>query len=59
MNLFVLGNIAIDKIYYVKKFPFIGETILSTKYITDFGGKGFNQSISAARIGVNISFIKT
>ena len=56
MNLFVFGNIAIDKIYYVKEFPFIGETILSTKYIKDFGGKGFNQSISAARIGVNISF---
>ncbi len=56
MNLFVFGNIAIDKIYYVKEFPFIGETILSTKYIKDFGGKGFNQSVSAARIGVNISF---
>ena len=56
MKLFVLGNVGIDKIYYVKKFPVIGETILSTKEITNFGGKGFNQSIAAARIGTKISF---
>ena len=56
MKLFVLGNVGIDKIYYVKKFPVIGETILSTKEITNFGGKGFNQSIAAARIETKISF---
>ena len=56
MKLFVLGNIGLDKIFYVKKFPIIGETILSKKDISDIGGKGFNQSISAARLGIKISF---
>ena len=56
MKLFVLGNVAVDKMFYVKNFPRIGETILSTKNIKDFGGKGFNQSISASRIGAKISF---
>jgi len=56
MKLFVLGNVGIDRFYYVKKFPFNGETILSTKEIDDIGGKGFNQSIAAARVGIKISF---
>ena len=39
MKLFVLGNVGIDRFYYVKRFPFNGETILSTKEIDDIGGK--------------------
>jgi ribokinase len=56
MKLFVLGNVGIDKFYYVKKFPLNGETILSNRVIKDIGGKGFNQAVAAARVGTKISF---
>ena len=56
MNLFVLGNVANDSLYYVNKFPNTGETILAKKVLKDIGGKGFNQAIAAKRIGINVSF---
>ena len=56
MNLFVLGNVANDSLYYVNKYPKSGETILAKKIIKDLGGKGFNQAVSARRAGVNVSF---
>ena len=56
MNLFVLGNVANDSLYYVNKYPKSGETILAKKVIKDIGGKGFNQAVSARRAGVNVSF---
>ena len=56
MNLFVLGNVANDSLFYVNKYPKSGETILAKKIIKDIGGKGFNQAVSARRAGVNVSF---
>ena len=56
MNLFVLGNVANDSLFYVNKYPKSGETILAKKVIKDIGGKGFNQAVSARRAGVNVSF---
>ena len=56
MNLFVLGNVANDSLYYVNKYPKSGETILAKKVLKDIGGKGFNQAVAARRTGANVSF---
>lgn len=56
MTLFVLGNVAIDSFYYLKKFPISGETVIAEKNLKDIGGKGFNQVVTASRLGLGVSF---
>lgn len=60
MKLLVIGNITIDKIYRVNQFPKPGETILTQKKRVNLGGKGLNQSIIAARSGLEkVEFISS
>ncbi|RYV03370.1 ribokinase [Shewanella sp. OPT22] len=56
-NITVLGSSNIDYISEVKKFPKPGETILSTTYRTENGGKGANQAIACSRLGGKTTFI--
>ena len=46
MNLFVLGNVANDSLFYVNKYPKSGETILAKKIMF----KIFNKSYKTAKI---------
>jgi ribokinase len=45
----VFGSINIDLILRVKAFAKPGETVLTERYQTEFGGKGANQAVAAAR----------
>ena len=53
----VLGIFVADISFSGSKIPAIGETILGTKYNIGPGGKGCNQAIAIARLGVKVSFI--
>lgn len=56
MTLFVFGNAAVDILHAVPHLPRPGETLLSRGETRDFGGKGLNQAIAAARAGATVSF---
>ncbi len=45
----VFGSINIDLVARVPSIPRPGETVLSPRYDTLFGGKGANQAVAAAR----------
>ncbi len=46
----VFGSINIDLVARVASIPRPGETVLSPRYETLFGGKGANQAVAAARV---------
>jgi len=48
----VFGSINIDLVAHVSSIPRPGETVLSPRYETLFGGKGANQAIAAARASI-------
>jgi ribokinase len=50
----VIGNAAIDLTLRVDGLPRAGETSLATSTALDFGGKGANQAVIAARAGVEV-----
>jgi len=56
-RLFNLGSINIDHVYRVPHLVCAGETLSSQAYDRGAGGKGFNQSIAAARAGAAVVHI--
>lgn len=55
--LYVVGNVAIDTVFRVERFPLPGETIVATAMAEDIGGKGANQAVVAARTGVPVRLV--
>lgn len=53
----VLGASIIDYMSYVPQLPGPGETLRATRFQKGFGGKGANQSVSAARLGSKTALI--
>lgn len=53
----VFGAINMDLNMQVKNFPKAGETLISRSYSMTPGGKGANQALSAARLGVKTALI--
>jgi ribokinase len=53
----VLGSINLDVVIGVAVFPRAGETIMSGSLVQTSGGKGANQAIAAARMGVSVAMI--
>jgi ribokinase len=49
----VVGNAAIDLSLHVEHLPLAGETSLALETVSDFGGKGANQAVAAARAGAS------
>lgn len=49
-----LGSVCIDNVYQVPNLSRSGETVLSSDYQIFPGGKGLNQSLAAAKAGVNV-----
>ena len=56
MTILVIGNSVVDRSYRVKRLPRPGETMIAEESQVDFGGKGFNQAVSAARAGGRVAF---
>ncbi|KAL3272521.1 hypothetical protein HHI36_013997 [Cryptolaemus montrouzieri] len=53
----VIGSCMIDFVGYAPRLPKPGETIHGTEFVTNFGGKGANQCVAAAKLGINASLI--
>lgn len=53
-KLLVLGNVAVDETYAVRRLPTPGKSILAYGRARDLGGKGANQAIVAARDGCQV-----
>lgn len=53
----ILGVFVVDLAFRIQALPVWGETVLGTNFRLGPGGKGSNQSVAAARLGGNVSFI--
>lgn len=56
MRVLVFGSLNIDHVYQVPHFLRPGETLPSTGYSRNAGGKGLNQAIALARAGQETAF---
>ena len=57
MSISVLGIFVADLVFFGKKIPVEGETILGSNFVIGPGGKGSNQAVAAAKAGVKTYFI--
>jgi len=56
-NIVVVGSYLVALVMNAKRIPKIGETVIAENFRKVHGGKGSNQAIQAARLGVSTSFI--
>ncbi len=57
MSIVVFGSINMDITTFVPRLPGPGETIFGHSFITVPGGKGANQAVATARLGVDTKMI--
>lgn len=53
----VVGSANMDMVSKARRFPRAGETITDASFYTSFGGKGANQAVTIARLGLPVVFI--
>ena len=53
----VIGLIGRSMFFSVPRFHMGGETVHATEFYEEWGGKGFNQAVAAARQGAKVSFL--
>lgn len=53
----VVGSLNADHTVRVRRLPQAGETITATSYTFGLGGKGFNQAVTAARMGADVVMV--
>jgi ribokinase len=53
----VVGSLNMDLVVNAPRLPQVGETILGGAFATFPGGKGANQAVAAARMGVSVAMI--
>ena len=53
----VIGSLNVDLVVSADRLPIPGETVLGGQFATHDGGKGANQAVAAARMGVRVSMI--
>ena len=56
-SIVVLGGINMDLVTVSPRFPEAGETVVGSRFLTYPGGKGANQAVAAARMGVNVAMV--
>ena len=56
-NLVVIGSANVDIVAFVDEIPRPGETKTGVRHSQNFGGKGANQAVMAARFGVPVKMI--
>ncbi len=56
-KILVIGSLNIDVIQNMSRLPKQGETLSLISKATNFGGKGANQAVAAARQGASVGFI--
>ena len=53
----VVGSLNVDYTVRLERFPEVGETLTASGFATGLGGKGFNQAVTAARMGVDVVMV--
>jgi ribokinase len=53
----VVGAFNLDLVFWAKRRPELGETLMGERFGTFPGGKGFNQAVAAARLGAQVIMI--
>lgn len=53
----VVGSMSVDHVATADHFPKVGETLIGDKMTDQFGGKGANQAVTAARLGTSVNMI--
>ncbi|MEM1262064.1 MAG: ribokinase [Pseudomonadota bacterium] len=53
----VLGSANVDYTFRAERLPMPGETVGGDTFAVDFGGKGANQAVAAARLGADVCFL--
>ncbi len=53
----VFGSINMDLVVETNTFPRLGETLFGASFATHAGGKGANQAVAAARLGVQVAML--
>lgn len=56
-KILVVGSFVMDLIVSTSRFPSSGETIIGCGFQTAAGGKGANQAVQAARLGVSVTIV--
>lgn len=56
-NIVVIGSMNQDIIMKISRMPDLGESMMVDECILAAGGKGSNQAVQAAKLGVNVSMI--
>ena len=49
----IVGSITMDLVTRTPRIPAIGQTLIGTGFETTPGGKGANQAVAAARLGLS------
>ncbi|TVQ53717.1 MAG: ribokinase [Spirulina sp. DLM2.Bin59] len=57
MKVLVLGSINMDLVVKTPRLPQAGETLIGHEFFSTFGGKGANQAVALARLGIPVAFI--
>jgi ribokinase len=57
MTVVVFGSINMDVVVQVPRLPVAGETLIGQNFFTAFGGKGANQAVAVARLGVPVRMV--
>ncbi len=57
MQVLVLGSINMDLVVKTPRLPQAGETLIGHEFFSTFGGKGANQAVALARLGIPVAFI--
>src|SRR6185369_15204009 len=53
----VVGSTMVDLVAFADRLPEPGETLVGTRFLQGFGGKGANQAVMAARFGARVSLV--
>jgi ribokinase len=53
----VVGSTMIDLVAFADRLPGPGETLVGTRFLQGFGGKGANQAVAAARFGAAVAMV--
>ncbi len=53
----VVGSLNVDLIWSVPRLPLPGQTLVADAVKSEFGGKGANQAVAAARFGAQVAIV--
>lgn len=56
-EILIIGSTNVDFLIKGKKLPALGETVTDGIFMQNFGGKGANQAVGAARAGGKVTFV--